>query len=81
MTAFDESNIDANFAHASAFDADTPERMRWLRENAPVYWSEKTGAYIISRFEDVVHVSKHNEIFCSGHGVLPGDRRASTRSA
>ena len=30
------------------------------------------GAFIITRHEDVVHVSKHNEIFCSGEGVLPG---------
>jgi hypothetical protein len=26
---------------------------RWLRENAPVYWSEELQAWIVSRYEDV----------------------------
>jgi cytochrome P450 family 142 subfamily A polypeptide 1 len=69
---FNADNIDLDYGHASAWTAETPNRTRWLRENAPVYWSEKTGAYIITRFEDVVHVSKHNDVFCSGEGVLPG---------
>ena len=71
-TPFDASNIDIDFAHADAWDETIPERTRWLRENAPIFWSEKTGAWIATRFADVVHVSKHNEIFCSGQGVLPG---------
>ena len=68
----DRSNIDVDFALAESFDSHMAERTRWLRENEPVFWSEKTGNYIITCFEDVVHVSKHNEIFCSGEGVLPG---------
>lgn len=71
-TSFDETNIDIDFGQAAAWNEETPERTRWLRENAPVYWSEKTEAYIISRYADVVHVSKNNDIFCSGEGVLPG---------
>ncbi len=65
-------DIDVDFAHADAWAQDMKERTRWLRKNEPVFWSEKTGCFIITRFEDVVHVSKHNEIFCSGEGVLPG---------
>ena len=68
----DRSSIDVDFALAESFDSHMAERTRWLRENEPIFWSEKTGNYIITRFEDVVHVSKHNEIFCSGEGVLPG---------
>jgi cytochrome P450 len=49
-----------------------PERTRWLRENRPVFWSEKTEAFILTRFEDVVYASKNNDVFCSGEGVLPG---------
>lgn len=64
--------IDVDFSQSATWDAEMPERTRWLRENAPVYWSEATEAFIISRYQDVVHVSKHNEIFCSGEGVLPG---------
>ena len=66
--------VDLDYSQASAFEpaAKIQERMRWLRANAPIYWSEKTEAFIISRFEDVTHVSKNNQIFCSGEGVLPG---------
>ncbi|MHA7838712.1 MAG: hypothetical protein ACX98W_14745, partial [bacterium] len=64
--------IDVDFAQARYWNEEMPERMRWLRANEPVFWSEATGSFIISRFEDVVHVSKHNEIFCSGQGVIPG---------
>ena len=63
---------DIDFAYANNWDAQMAERTRWLRENEPVYWSEKTGAFILTRYEDVVRVSKNNEIFCSGEGVLPG---------
>jgi len=44
------------------------QRMRWLRTNRPVFWSEKTQAFIISRYDDVVIVSKNNDVFCSGEG-------------
>jgi cholest-4-en-3-one 26-monooxygenase len=69
---FNADNIDVDFGHAGAWTGDMPKRTEWLRDNAPVYWSEKTEAYIITRFEDVVNVSKHNDVFCSGEGVLPG---------
>ena len=65
-------DIDVDFAHADSFDSEMPERLRWLRENDPVFWSEKTQCFIITRFADVVHVSKHNDLFSSGEGVLPG---------
>ena len=68
--------IDIDFAQASSWNDEMPERMRWLRENAPVYWSEKTDAFIISRYHDVVHVSKNHDVFCSGEGVLPGRMNA-----
>ena len=71
-TQYNAENIDVDYSHASAWTAEMPDRTRWLRENAPVFWSEKTGAYIITCFDDVVHVSKNNHIFCSGEGVLPG---------
>ena len=49
------------------------DRLKWLRENDPIRWSEKTGCWILTRFEDVSYVSKHNKIFCSGQGVLPNN--------
>ncbi|MAG30630.1 MAG: hypothetical protein CL908_07035 [Deltaproteobacteria bacterium] len=65
-------DIDIDFSQAATWNEELPERTRWLRENEPVFWSEKTQAFIITRYEDVVHVSKDNTLFCSGQGILPG---------
>ena len=48
------------------------ERMRWLRENDPIRWSEEDNLWLISRYEDVVYCSKHQDLFTSGQGVRPG---------
>jgi cytochrome P450 family 142 subfamily A polypeptide 1 len=47
--------------------------MRWLRENEPVYWSDISKLWVLSKFEDVAYVSKNNDLFCSGQGVRPGN--------
>lgn len=49
------------------------DQLKWLRENDPVHWSEKSNLFILSKFEDVMFASKNNEIFCSGEGVLPSN--------
>lgn len=66
--------IDIDFALASSWNAEMPERMRWLRENEPVFWSEKTDAFILSCYQEVMSVSKDSKLFCSGDGVLPDPR-------
>ena len=66
---------DIDFADAESWNAELPEHLRRLRSEAPVFWSEKTDAFIVTRFDDVVHVSKNNELFCSGQGVLSGEAR------
>jgi len=48
------------------------ERMRWLRENDPIRWSKEDNLWLISRYDDVVYCSKHQELFTSGQGVRPG---------
>jgi cholest-4-en-3-one 26-monooxygenase len=46
------------------------EQLRWLRENAPVYRHQgDPDFWAITRFDDVVHVSRHPEIF-SSHSKL-----------
>src|SRR6185295_18054636 len=47
------------------------DRLRWLRENDPVYWDEKNALYVISKHEDVAYISKNPQIFCSGQGTRP----------
>jgi cytochrome P450 family 142 subfamily A polypeptide 1 len=66
--------IDVDFSHSSSWNHEMAERTRWLRENEPIFWSEKTNHFIISRFDDVTFVSKNNDVFCSGEGVLPDPR-------
>jgi cytochrome P450 family 142 subfamily A polypeptide 1 len=66
------ANIDVDFVAAEAWDGHMHERMRWLRENDPVFWSEKCQHWVVSKFEDVAYISKHHKIFCSGEGVRPG---------
>jgi len=65
--------IDVDFNAAESWGAGMHERMRWLRENAPVYWSEKSGLWVVSTFEGVCHVSKRSDLFCSGQGVRPNN--------
>jgi cytochrome P450 family 142 subfamily A polypeptide 1 len=64
-------DLNVDFATPEAWGPDMPERMRWLRENQPVYWSEKSQFWVLSKYDDVVHVSKNHQIFCSGEGVRP----------
>ncbi len=66
-------DVHINYLSSDCWDHDMPERMRWLRKNAPVFWSEKDNLWILSKFEDVSYVSKHQEIFTSAQGVRPGN--------
>jgi cytochrome P450 family 142 subfamily A polypeptide 1 len=64
-------DVNVDYLASDSWDSEMPERMRWLRRNEPVYWAEKSGLWVISKFEDVEYVSKHQEIFTSGDGVRP----------
>jgi cholest-4-en-3-one 26-monooxygenase len=44
----------------------------WLLEKAPLYYDVKNALWAVSRYDDVVYVSKHTEIFCNRFGVVPG---------
>jgi cholest-4-en-3-one 26-monooxygenase len=51
---------------------DNPEPLyEWLREEAPLYFDEKNELWAVSRYDDVLFVSKHTEIFSSSQGVVP----------
>jgi cholest-4-en-3-one 26-monooxygenase len=47
------------------------EQLKWLRSNDPVFWHEGDpergwpGFWAITKHEDVVHVSRHSELFSS----------------
>lgn len=65
--------VDLDFCAAATWGEDVGEHLGWLRENDPVHWSEKTGCWLISNYENVSYVSKHQEIFTSALGVRPGN--------
>lgn len=46
---------------------------RWLRTEAPVYWSEAAGLWALSKYADIQRVSKDPERFCSRRGVVVND--------
>ena len=68
-----EVDLDIEFMAEGSWDQDMPARMRWLRENDPVHWSEKDGVFVVSRYDDVCHVSKNQQLFTSEQGVRPGN--------
>ena len=53
------------------FYDDPWEAYRWLRERSPVHWDEHNDLWVVSRYEDVVHVSRHPERYSAADGVRP----------
>jgi cytochrome P450 family 142 subfamily A polypeptide 1 len=66
-------DVNVEYLASASWDAAMPARLRWLRENDPIRWSEKDGLWLVSRFADVAAVSKHQELFTSADGVRPGN--------
>jgi cytochrome P450 len=42
-----------------------------LRATRPVSWDESRGLWVLSRHRDIIHVSTHADLFCSGQGIRP----------
>ncbi len=55
------------------FYLDPWARYRWLRDEAPVYWdpSADGGLWGVSRYEDIMRLSREPELFCSGKSSRP----------
>ncbi len=66
-------NADVAFLDPKTWDRDVHERMRWLREHDPVHWSERDQCWVVSKFDDVAYVSKHQNLFTSANGVRVGN--------
>ncbi|MGP3956220.1 cytochrome P450 [Nonomuraea sp. 3N208] len=42
------------------------DQFAWLRANSPVHWHEgEPGFWAVTRYEDVVHISRHSDLFSS----------------
>ena len=66
------TDVDIDFTSSANWTPDMEGRLRSLCENEPIFWSEKSGHWIVTSFEHVSYVSKNNQLFCSGEGVRPG---------
>ena len=69
----DANDVNVAFLDPATWDASIHERMRWLRSNDPVHWSEKDECWILSKYADVALVSKDQELFTSAFGVRLGN--------
>jgi cytochrome P450 family 142 subfamily A polypeptide 1 len=65
-------DVNIRYLDAANWDDSIWERLEWLRDNEPVYWSELDQVFVITRYEDVAYVSKNQQLFTSGQGVRPG---------
>lgn len=57
-----------------AVQADPYPYYAMLRADAPVYFNEKLGWYIVSRYEDVVASAKNPAVFSSARAVVRSER-------
>jgi cytochrome P450 len=55
--------------YSKEFFEDPYEIYRWLRDEAPVYRSERYGFYALSRFDDVVQAHRDWKTFSSAYGI------------
>ena len=54
------------------FYVDDPYRhWAWMRDNAPAYWDPKGEVWGITRYADVLAVSKDPKTFCNSGGMRP----------
>jgi cholest-4-en-3-one 26-monooxygenase len=53
------------------FYDDPWEAYRWLRDHSPVHRDERNDLWVVSRYDDVVHVSRHPERYSAADGVRP----------
>lgn len=66
-------NVEVDYLESKNWgELEMRERFTWLRENDPVFWSEKDQFWVITKYEDVVFCSKNQDLFTSAEGVLAG---------
>src|SRR3546814_16625271 len=53
------------------FYDDPWEAYRWLRQHSPIHWDAKNELWLISRHEDVSHISRDQDTYSAADGVRP----------
>ncbi|MBW2400894.1 MAG: cytochrome P450 [Deltaproteobacteria bacterium] len=66
-------DVDCNFVRSDSWAGpEIAERMKWMRENEPVFWSNESGLWIIAGYRDLERISKNQDVFTSEFGIRPG---------
>jgi cytochrome P450 family 142 subfamily A polypeptide 1 len=65
------SHPDIRLLDGAFYAADPHPYFEWMRNNAPVYWDEQSLVWGISRYDDVMAVSRDPTTFCNAHGMRP----------
>ena len=71
MTAFDQDDL-----FAPEVIADPYAYFGHLRETDPLHWNARASLWIITRYDDLVWLVRHHELFSSA--VIKGDQRPPT---
>ena len=66
-------DLDIEFMDALNWDENMRPRARYMQEHSRVHWSPKDRLWVVTRFEDVAFVSKHQDLFTSAEGVRPNN--------
>ena len=53
------------------YAGDAHRHFDWMRINAPAYWDDVSRLWGITRYADVMEISKRSEIFCSSGSSRP----------
>ena len=64
-----EFEVNVDYLDSQYWGPEMPARLQWLRENDPVYWAEASRCWIITRYPDVLEISKDQDLFTSALGV------------
>ncbi|WP_284454809.1 hypothetical protein [Actinomadura madurae] len=64
-------NDTINLISGEFWGRDPHAELRWIRDNAPVYWDPHGEVWGISTYATVKDVSRHPGLFCNGQGIRP----------
>jgi cytochrome P450 family 142 subfamily A polypeptide 1 len=72
LDSIERELFDVDYLSAAAWDESAHDRMRRLRKGAPIYWASQNELWDVSKYHDIVEISRDPELFCSSQGIRPG---------
>ncbi|MFA1537874.1 cytochrome P450 [Actinomadura monticuli] len=71
VTSDQPVNDAVNLVSGDFWGRDPHPELRWIRENAPVYWDPHGQVWGVSTYDAVKYVSRNPALFCNGGGIRP----------